>query len=538
MAQIDRSIAEAARAWPFEEARKLVARIGGPARENTPAKGHVLLETGYGPSGLPHIGTFGEVVRTTMVRQAFMRLSDVPTKLYCFSDDMDGLRKVPDNVPNKEMLAQHLGKPLTAVPDPFSNEYPSFGAANNARLRAFLDSFGFEYEFQSATDWYKSGRFDKMLMAMLRHYDEVQDVMLPTLGEERRATYSIFLPISPKSGRVLQVPVIQTNVEAGTIVYRDEDGTLVETPVTGGNVKLQWKADWAGRWFALDVDYEMYGKDLIPSAELSAKIVKILGNKPPEGFNYELFLDSDGRKISKSKGNGLSVEEWLRYASPESLALYMHQAPRRAKRLHFDVIPRAVDDYLSLIEKLPIEEPAKSLENPAWHIHNGIVPANNKTGGVSFAMLLNLAGVANTEDKDVLWQYLRRYVPGATPETSPYLDRLLQGAVAYYQDFVKSTKKFRLPTDQERAALQDLADTLRKIPEEESAEFIQNEVYEAGKRHFAKEELRQWFKTLYEVLLGSAQGPRMGAFIKLFGRDNVVRLIERALAGEDLGKAA
>ena len=351
------------------------------------------------------------------------------------------------------------------MPDPFSNEHPSFGAANNARLRAFLDSFGFEYEFQSATDWYKSGRFDKMLLAMLQHYDEVQAVMLPTLGEERRATYSIFLPISPKTGRVLQVPVIKTDADAGTIVYRDEDGTLVETPVTGGNVKLQWKADWAGRWFALDVDYEMYGKDLIPSAELSAKIVRILGGTPPEGFNYELFLDEEGKKISKSKGNGLSVEEWLRYAPPESLSLYMQQQPRRAKRLYFDVIPRAVDDYLAAIEKLPAEEPAKALENAAWHIHDGKAPANS-AAGVNFGMLLNLASVAHTDSKDVLWQYLRRYVPGATPENAPYLDRLLTGAVAYYQDFVKASKKFRLPAGKEREALQDLADTLRKLPED------------------------------------------------------------------------
>jgi lysyl-tRNA synthetase class 1 len=533
MSQVDRTLAEAARAWPFEEARKLVARVGG----KVPAKGYVLLETGYGPSGLPHIGTFGEVVRTTMVRQAFRRLSDLPTRLFCFSDDMDGLRKVPDNVPNKEMLAAHLGKPLTSVPDPFGGEHPSFGAANNARLRAFLDSFGFEYEFQSATDWYRSGRFDKMLLAMLRHYDEVQAIMLPTLGEERRATYSIFLPISPRSGRVLQVPLIRTDPDAGTIVYRDEDGSTVETPVTGGNVKLQWKADWAGRWFALDVDYEMYGKDLIPSAELSARIVKVLGGTPPDGFNYELFLDNEGRKISKSKGNGLSVEEWLRYGTPESLAYYMYQAPRRAKRLYFDVIPRAIDDYLAAVERMPADEPAKAAENPAWHIHDG-GSVDHHSGGVSFGMLLNLASVAHTEDKDVLWQYLRRYVPGATPDNAPYLDKLLQGAVAYFQDFVKATKKFRLPGEKERLALGDLADTLRRIPESESAEFIQNEVYEAGKRHFAKEELRQWFRTLYEVLLGSEQGPRMGAFIKLYGRDNVVRLIERALAGEDLSKAA
>ena len=533
MSQIDRSTAEAARAWPFEEARKLVARMGG----KVPDKGYVLLETGYGPSGLPHIGTFGEVVRTTMVRQAFQRLSDVPARLFCFSDDMDGFRKVPDNVPNREMLAQHLGKPLTAVPDPFGT-HASFGEHNNARLKAFLDSFGFEYEFQSATEWYRSGRFDSMLLSMLNHYDEVQAVMLPTLGEERQATYSVFLPVSPKTGRVLQVPVVRIDEKAGTIVYRDEDGSLVETPVTGGNVKLQWKADWAGRWLALGVDYEMYGKDLIPSADLSAKIVKILGGRPPDGFNFELFLDEEGKKISKSKGNGLSVEDWLRYAPPESLSLYMQQQPRRAKRLYFDVIPRAIDDYLAAVEKLPAEEPGKLLENPAWHIHNGRAPANNSAAGVNYGMLLNLAGVANTEDKDVLWQYLRRYVPGATPETAPYLDRLLAGAVAYYQDFVKASKTFRLPTDKERAALQDLLEALRRIPEDETAEFIQNEVYEAGKRHFAKEELRQWFKGLYEVLLGSEQGPRMGAFIKLFGRDNVVLLIERALAGEDLGKAA
>src|SRR5882672_6133533 len=404
MSQIDRSLAQAARAWPFEEARKLLARTGGKA----PAKGYVLFETGYGPSGLPHIGTFGEVVRTTMVRQAFRRLSDVPTRLFCFSDDMDGLRKVPDNVPNKEMLAAHLGKPLTAVPDPFSNEHPSFGAANNARLRAFLDSFGFEYEFQSATDWYTSGRFDKMLLTMLQHYDEVQAIMLPTLGEERQQSYSIFLPISPKTGRVLYVPVIKTDPNAGTIVYRDGD-ELVETPVTGGKVKLQWKADWAGRWFALDVDYEMYGKDLIPSAELSAKIVKILGGRPPEGFNYELFLDEQGKKISKSKGNGLAVEDWLRYAPPESLSLYMYQQPRRAKRLYFDVIPRAVDEYIAFAQRYPNETPEAQLENPLWHIHSGNPPPLDCP--LSFNVLLNLAGVANAEAPSVLWGFISRYVP-------------------------------------------------------------------------------------------------------------------------------
>jgi lysyl-tRNA synthetase class 1 len=434
------------------------------------------------------------------------------------------------------MLAQHLGKPLTAVPDPYGT-HESFGAHNNARLRAFLDSFGFEYEFQSGTDWYKSGRFDPMLREMLRHYEAIQQVVLPTLGSERRATYSVFLPVCRKTGRVLQAPVVEVRPESDSIVYRDEDGSLVETLVTGGNVKLQWKADWAGRWRALDVDYEMFGKDLIPSAELSAKIVSILGGRPPESFFYELFLDEEGKKISKSKGNGLTIEEWLAYAPPESLSYYMHQQPRRAKRLYFDVIPRAVDDYLGAVEKLATDEPAKKLENPAWHIHDGAQP-NNGAAGVSFGMLMNLASVANAQDTASLWQYLRRYVPGATPETAPYLDTLLARALRYYVDFVKAHKKFRAPTDKERPMLADLAETLRRLPDDADAELLQNEVYECGKRHLPQAELRSWFKTLYEVLLGSEQGPRMGAFIKLYGRDNVVRLIERALAGEDLGKAA
>ena len=527
----ERELALTAKAWPFEEARKLLARTNG----KTPEKGYVLFETGYGPSGLPHIGTFGEVARTTMVRQAFGRLSDIPTRLFAFSDDMDGLRKVPDNVPNQDMLRQHLGKPLTMVPDPFGT-HDSFGAHNNARLRAFLDSFGFEYEFQSASDWYKSGRFDAMLLTMLRHYEAVQAIMLPTLGEERQQSYSVFLPICRKTGKVLQVPVVKTDAAAGTIVYRDEDGSLVETPVTGGNVKLQWKADWAGRWYALGVDYEMYGKDLIPSADLSAKIERILGGTPPDGFNFELFLDDKGQKISKSKGNGISIEEWLTYGPPESLSLFMFQQPRRAKRLHFDVIPRAVDDYLGLLEKFPAEEPAKQIDSPVWHIHDGKLPAQPVP--ITFGMLLNLAGVANSEDKAVLWGFITRYAPGASPQTSPFLDRLVGYACNYYRDFYKAQKKFRLPTAEERPQFEDLARSIRALAPDATAEFIQNEIYECGKRHRPQSELRQYFQSLYEVLLGTSQGPRMGAFVKLYGRDNVVKLIERALAGEDLSQAA
>lgn len=518
----ERDLALQAKAWPFEEARKLVARFA----KAPPAKGYVLFETGYGPSGLPHIGTFGEVARTTMVRQAFQRMSDIPTKLFCFSDDMDGLRKVPDNIPNKDLVAANLGKPLTQVPDPFGT-HDSFGAHNNARLRAFLDGFGFEYEFQSSTDWYKSGRFDEALLGVLRHYDEIMAVMLPTLGEERRATYSPFLPVSPSTGRVLQVPVLERDVDAGTIVFQDEDGRKVELPVTGGHVKLQWKPDWGMRWHALGVDYEMSGKDLIPSVELAGKICRILGTTPPEGFNYELFLDDKGQKISKSKGNGLTMEEWLAYAPPESLALYMFQKPKSAKRLYFDVIPRAVDEYLAFVAKFPAEEPAKQIENPAWHIHDGKPPAVRSD--VSFNLLLNLAGAANAETKDVMWGFISRYAPEATPENSPFLDRLVGYAVRYYQDQVKPTKQYRAPTEAERAALQDLLAKLDSMPADTRAEAIQNEVFEVGKAH-GFTELRAWFQALYEILLGQTTGPRMGSFIQLYGLEETKALIAEKLA--------
>ncbi|MDX1710091.1 MAG: lysine--tRNA ligase [Rhodovibrionaceae bacterium] len=522
----ERQLAEQARAWPFEEARKIVERLG----EETPEKGYVLFETGYGPSGLPHIGTFGEVVRTTMVRHAFQRLSDVPTRLFCFSDDMDGLRKVPDNIPNREMVAEHLGKPLTRIPDPFG-EHESFGHHNNARLRRFLDSFGFDYEFQSSTDWYTSGRFDHALLKVLERYDEIMQVMLPTLGEERQKTYSPFLPVCPRTGRVLQVPVVERDAEAGTIVYIDEDGSRVETPVTGGRCKLQWKPDWGMRWYALGVDYEMSGKDLIESVKLGSRITKILDGRPPEGFHYELFLDEEGQKISKSKGNGLTADEWLTYAPEESLSLFMYQKPRAAKRLYFDVIPKTADDYLTFLRKFPGEPPERQVENPVWHIHNGAPP--REESGLSYSILLNLASAANTEDRAVLWGFISRYDPDASPQSAPFLDRLVGTAIRYYQDFVKPAKRYRAPDERERAAMEDLLGELSALPADAESETYQTAVYEVGKRHDF-ENLRDWFRALYEVLLGQEQGPRMGSFIALYGLENFKDLMNRALAGEDL----
>ena len=551
MTAFDPDLLDAARvsaAWPFEEARKLVSRVEKSGQDR------VLFETGYGPSGLPHIGTFGEVARTSMVRHAFRLLTEdrISTRLLAFSDDMDGLRKVPDNVPNREMMAGHLGKPLSRIPDPFGDPHGSFGAANNARLRRFLDGFGFEYEFASATEYYESGRFDDTLRRMLAAFDDVMAMVLPTLGPDRRATYSPFLPIDPETGIVLQVPTVERDVGRDSIAYRHPDtGALVWTPVTGGAVKCQWKADWALRWVALGVDYEMAGKDLIDSVKLSSQIARALGAAPPEGFNYELFLDADGQKISKSKGNGLSIDDWLTYGTPESLSLFMYNKPREAKRLHFDVIPRQVDDYLSFIEKFPGQDAKLRLGNPAWHIHSGEAPAAESVIGtgeraatVSFSMLLNLVTVANSDDPAIVWGFLRRYSPGASPETHPRLDGLVRHAVAYYRDFVRPAKAYRAPTDAEKAALGDLREALAPLAGSTDADALQAVVYDVGRRHMpdlsgkAKSPdgrpgvSQAWFGTIYQVLLGETRGPRFGSFVALYGVEETRALIASALAGD------
>jgi len=532
-----RELAEHSNAWPFEEARKIVARL------KRKPKDEVIFETGYGPSGLPHIGTFGEVARTTMVRYAFRVLTDdkVRTRLIAFSDDMDGLRKVPDNVPNKEMLSQHLGKPLTRVPDPFGT-HASFGEHNNARLRAFLDAFGFEYEFLSSTTCYAAGRFDATLLRVLERFDDVMAVMLPSLREERAQTYSPFLPIDPRTGIVLQVPVVGHDAKAGTITYEDpETRQPVTTPVTGGRCKLQWKPDWAMRWVALDIDYEMAGKDLIDSVKLSGEICRALGATPPEGFNYELFLDEKGQKISKSKGNGITIEEWLRYASPESLSLFMYREPKAAKRLYFDVIPRHVDEYQQHLEGYERQDGRQRLSNPVWHIHSGAPPKADMP--ISFSMLLTLVSSSNAENAETLWGFIGRYRPGVTAQTHPKLNALVGYAIHYFRDFVLPTKKYRAPNEAERAALIDLRDALSQLPADASAEKIQDMVYEVGRREpfldrSGKIKTKDgkpgvaldWFNMLYQVLLGQEKGPRFGSFVAVYGLQNTIDMIDGALA--------
>ena len=527
------------KAWPFEEAKKIIERYKGRDFPET-----VLFETGYGPSGLPHIGTFGEVARTTMVRHAFRVLTgdQVKTKLLCFSDDMDGMRKIPDNVPDRAFLEPYLQMPLTVVPNPFGGDYESFGHHNNAMLRRFLDTFGFDYEFASATDYYKSGRFDEVLLRAAEKYDDIMKVMLPTLGEERRATYSPFLPISPKSGRVLYVPMKHVDAKAGTITFDDEDGAETTLPVTGGKVKMQWKPDFGMRWAALGVDFEMFGKDHQTNAPVYDRICNILGGRAPEHFVYELFLDEHGQKISKSKGNGLTIDEWLTYATTESLALYMFQRPRQAKKLYFDVIPKAVDEYYSFLSAYPKQAWKERLGNPVWHIHSGEPPAIDLP--VSFALLLNLVSASNAHDRSVLWGFISRHAPGVTPDTHPELDRLTGYAIRYFEDFVRPTKVYRAPDEVEREALAALSDALAELPAQADGEAIQNAALNVARRiERYQDHSRQspeggpgvsvaFFQMIYQVLIGQERGPRFGSFAALYGVDNTRALIGQALAGQ------
>jgi lysyl-tRNA synthetase class 1 len=496
-------------AWPFVEAKKMLRE----RKSFLEKKGKITLQTGYGPSGLPHIGTFGEVARTSMMVNALKYLTDLPTEIITFSDDMDGLRKVPENVPKKDLLQKNLHKPLTQVPDPFE-KFNSFGEHNNEMLKTFLDSFNFRYNFKSSTSLYKSGFFNSSLEIILENYEGIMNIILPTLGKERQKTYSPFLPVCTESGRVLEIPVKEIDKKKSKIIF-DNNGKDLETSILNGNCKLQWKVDWAMRWYALDVDFEMYGKDLIESAILSSKIIKLLGKTNPSGFAYELFLDDKGEKISKSKGNGITIDQWLEYASPESLSLYMYQNPKRAKKLYREIVPKAVDEYLDFIEKAKTQDELKLLMNPVWHVHNSKVPKENMI--MSFSMLLNLVETSNANNKELLWKFVKKYKTNISEKDHPIFDKLVGYAIKYFNDVIKLQKKYKKPNDNEKLALEALVKTLDKCDDKMTPENIQTLIYSAGKENGYSENLREWFKLIYEVVFGDENGPRMGFFISFFG---------------------
>ena len=518
---LDKDLIQSTSSWPFVEIRKLLKE----RKDLIKAKGRIVFQTGYGPSGLPHIGTFGEVARTTMMINALNHIQKIDSDLITFSDDMDGLRKVPDNIPNDKVLYDNIGKPLSSVPDPF-NKFDSFGKHNNEMLKENLKKFNFKFNFKSSTENYKNGTFNNSLMRVLEKYDEIMNIILPTLGNERKKTYCPFLPICPDTGKVLEIPLIEMNKKKSTIVF-DNNGKKIEADIFNGNCKLQWKVDWAMRWFTFDVDFEMYGKDLTESAILSNKICKALGKRPPNGFAYELFLDEKGEKISKSKGNGISMEDWLRYASPESLSLYMYPNPKRAKKLYSEVVPKAVDEYLSLIEKYPNQKKSDQILNPVWHIHNGQPPKENIV--MPFSMLLNLVGTSNAKTKEILWKFINKFHKDIRPKDYPIFDGLTTFALNYFKDMVEPNKKFRKPNLEEKIALNNLVKKLKSTLQDAKPEDIQTLVYSAGKENGYEKNLRDWFRLIYEVLFGEQDGPRMGYFISFFGVQETIKLMSDKL---------
>jgi len=531
MSKIDLKYYNNLKSWPFKEAEQIIRRHGGLENFKVPSKGHILLETGYGPSGLPHIGTFGEVIRTTMVRNSLMSLIDCPTKLIAFSDDMDGLRKVPDNVPNKNMLKKYIGKPLTSIPDPFE-KYESFGHHNNAKLRSFLDEFKFDYNFVSSTEQYTNGFFDNTIIEILQNYEKILEIILPTLRKERKSTYSPFLPISKKTGNVLQIKIDEYRPKDNSIIYTEPlNNKKVEALVTGGNCKLQWKVDWAMRWMALGVDYEMCGKDLTESVDLASKICKAVGKKSPVNLIYEMFLDEKGEKISKSVGNGISVDQWLRYGSPESLSLFMYQKPKSAKKLFFDVIPKTVDEYISHCNSYDRLEDHKKFDSPVWHIHSG--KQINFKSDITFNSLTNLVSICNTSDKNIIWGFINQYDASINPQNNTQFDNLIDYSINYYNDFVLPNKKYLNIDDSNKAVFKNIRDILKnKINENTSAEEIQTLLYEVGKKN-EFQNLKEFFKLVYQVLLGQEQGPRLGSFIKLYGVDETIKIIDQKLKSID-----
>ena len=518
---IDKTIIDNTNAWPFVEAKKILRE----RKQYIDKKNKITLQTGYGPSGLPHIGTFAEVARTSMLVNALNQLTDIPKEIITFSDDMDGLRKVPDNIPNKDLLEKYLNKPLTKVPDPF-NKFGSFGEHNNEMLKKFLNQFGFNYTFKSSTDLYSSGQFNDSLKLVLKNYQGIMDIIIPTLGKERQKTYSPFLPVCPETGKVLEIPVIKIDEINSKIIF-DNNGNKLEKSILNGECKLQWKVDWAMRWYALDIDFEMYGKDLIESAILSTKIINLLGKRNPSGFAYELFLDEKGEKISKSKGNGITIDQWLEFASPESLSLFMYQNPKRAKKLYKEIVPKAVDEYLDLIDKSKNQDDKQLILNPVWHVHNGNIPKEDMI--MTFSMLLNLVETSNANTKELLWKFVKKYKPNIKEENFPIFSKLIEYSIKFFNEVIKENKKYKKPNPDEKKALEQLIKVLGECNENMLPEEIQTKIYSVGKENGYKDNLRDWFKLIYEVVFGDENGPRLGFFISFFGIQETKELIREKI---------
>jgi lysyl-tRNA synthetase, class I len=529
--------------WPFVEAQRIIDRLGKIG------KSAVTAETGYGPSGLPHIGTFGEVARTSFVLQALKTLEpSIDAKIIAFSDDMDGLREVPKNLPNGEMLKEHLGKPLTSIPDPFGQE-KSFAHYMNRKLRDFLDSFGFTYQFASSTEQYKSGVFDEGFKRIVEHYDEVSDLFKATIAEEKRAAWSPFFPICASCGRVYSTRVIAVDPKALTVSYACDAplagkysccGHHGVASILGGGCKVGWKVDWALRWYCLGVDYEMHGEDLLESARLSSKIVKVLGGEPPELFKYELFLDENGKKISKKIGNGISIEEWLRFAPVDSLLYIMYQKPQQAKKMGRAILPEIVDAYLELVAQYDgaeVDSPVPFISRLSKGAHADRLPGEKSAeyrGAqklITYSLVCELVMALNQDDPRIVRDYLLKYQPGIAANVA-YYEGLIEDALAYYREVLlpaRTVEKADHAMDEALAALR--ADLARRLAagEEPDAEALQTAVFQVSKDRQLK--MKDWFRTVYRVFLGQNQGPRIGSFIALLGFEKCIERLDAHLAG-------
>ncbi|MFH2218432.1 MAG: lysine--tRNA ligase [Pseudomonadota bacterium] len=511
--------------WPFKEADKLRKRY--TETPNIP----VRFETGFGPSGMPHIGTFAEVARTTWVRHAFEFLTRWPTQLIAFSDDMDGLRKVPLNLPQQEMLTENLGRPLCRIPDPFG-ECESYSAYMNNKLREFLDSYSFDYTFQSSHEAYTRGDFNDGLSVILQKVEDVKAIILPTMSEAKRANWSPFFPICENCGRINSTQVTGYDIENNAIDYscEQEEGEVKScghkgtASIFNGKVKVGWKIDWALRWYSYDIGYEMYGKDLIESARLSGKICRLMGKQPPTGLFYELFLDAKGRKISKSVGKGLTIDSWMSYAPLESLLFYIFQNPKQAKRLFWGIVPRSVDDYLSNLIQYRSMDPEDHPESTIWHLFNKGETVPSYNAAINFSLINNLISAVGADDIDLILEYLKRY-DSSMEKYGTVIEDLVKKAMNYYRDFILPDKKYRTPTEKEKKMFNALRNELAEYDGDDENE-LQSLPFNVVRAF--DESPKNFFKMFYEVLFGQERGPRFGTFVRLVGKEKALSLLDSA----------